>query len=56
VKFNDADLIGVPFRVTVSLDLEGITSNSSAEQIKSSDNALAGILEYLKELIEKELD
>ena len=57
VKFNDADLIGIPFRVTLSpRTLEG----SNVEFKRRTDKKaqvmpLAGIVDYLKDLIDKEL-
>jgi len=57
VKFNDADLIGIPFRITLSpRTLDG----SNVEFKRRTDNKaqimpLAGIADYLKDLVDKEL-
>jgi len=53
VKFNDADLLGIPFRVTVS---PRTLQNDSVELKKRSEKELAlvpleGIIEKLKELV-----
>ena len=58
VKFNDADLIGIPFRVTISpRTLEG---NNVEFKLRTDKKAqimpLAGLIEYLKGLINKELN
>jgi prolyl-tRNA synthetase len=57
VKFNDADLIGIPFRITISpRTLEGgnIEFKRRTEK-KAQVMPSAGIADYLKGLIEKEL-
>jgi len=58
VKFNDADLIGIPFRITISpRTLEG---NNVEFKLRTDKKAqimpLAGLIEYLKGLINKELN
>ena len=56
VKFNDADLIGIPFRITISpRTLEG---NNVEFKLRTEKKAqimpLAGLVEHLKGLIDKE--
>ena len=57
VKFNDADLIGIPFRITISpRTLEGNNVEFKRRTDKKAQiMPLAGIAEYVKGLIEKEL-
>jgi prolyl-tRNA synthetase len=57
VKFNDADLIGIPLRVTVSpRTLEGGNVEFKRRTDKKAQiMPLSGIVAYLKELIDKEL-
>jgi prolyl-tRNA synthetase len=57
VKFNDADLIGIPFRITISpRTLEGgnVEFKRRIEK-KAQVLPLVGIVEYLKALISQEL-
>ncbi len=57
VKFNDADLIGIPFRVTISpRTLEGNNVEFKRRTDKKAQiMPLAGIVEHLKLIINKEL-
>ena len=57
VKFNDADLIGIPFRITMSpRTLEGNNVEFKRRTDKKAQiMPLAGIVEHLKGLITKEL-
>jgi prolyl-tRNA synthetase len=57
VKFNDADLIGIPFRVTMSpRTLEGNNVEFKRRTDKKAQiMPLAGIVEYLKGLIAQDL-
>jgi prolyl-tRNA synthetase len=57
VKFNDADLIGIPFRVTVSprtLEGQNVEFKRRTEK-KAQIMPLAGLADYLKELISREM-
>ncbi len=57
VKFNDADLIGIPFRVTLSprtLDGQNVELKRRTDK-KAQIVPIAGIVEFLKGLISKEL-
>jgi prolyl-tRNA synthetase len=57
VKFNDADLIGIPFRITISprtLDGNNVEFKRRSDK-KAQVMPLAGIVEYLKDLIDQEL-
>ncbi|MCR4394253.1 MAG: proline--tRNA ligase, partial [Dehalococcoidales bacterium] len=57
VKFNDADLIGIPFRVTISprtLDNNSVELKHRAER-KARVLPIDGIVQHLKETIAKEL-
>jgi prolyl-tRNA synthetase len=57
VKFNDADLIGIPFRITLSpRTLEGNNVEFKRRTYKKAQiMPLAGIIDYIKGLISKEL-
>ncbi len=57
VKFNDADLIGIPFRITLSpRTLEGNNIEFKRRTDKKAQiMPLSGIIDYLKDLIDKEL-
>jgi prolyl-tRNA synthetase len=57
VKFNDADLIGIPFRVTISpRTLAGQNVEFKRRQDKKPQvMPLAGIVDYLRNLVAKEL-
>ncbi len=57
VKFNDADLVGIPYRVTISSrTLEGNNVEFKRRTDKKAQvMPLDGIVDYLKELISKEL-
>jgi prolyl-tRNA synthetase len=57
VKFNDADLIGIPFRITLSprtLDGSNVEFKRRTDK-KAQIMPLAGIVDYLKDLINQEL-
>jgi len=57
VKFNDADLIGVPLRVTVSprtLEGQNVEFKRRTEK-KAQILPLAGLADYIKSIIDKEL-
>ena len=57
VKFNDADLFGLPFRVTVSprtLEGQNVEFKRRTEK-KAQIMPLAGLADYLKELINTEM-
>jgi prolyl-tRNA synthetase len=57
VKFNDADLIGIPLRVTISprtLEGNNVEFKRRTEK-KAQIMPLAGIVDYLKDLINQEL-
>ncbi len=57
VKFNDADLIGVPFRITISprtLDGNNVEYKRRTDK-KAAVMPLAGIIDFLKAQIEKEM-
>jgi len=57
VKFNDADLIGIPFRVTISprtLDNNSVELKHRTER-KARVLPIDGIVKHLKEAIDKEL-
>jgi prolyl-tRNA synthetase len=58
VKFNDADLIGIPFRITMSTrTLEGNNVEFKRRTDKKAQiMPVAGIVEHLKGLIAKELE
>jgi prolyl-tRNA synthetase len=58
VKFNDADLIGIPFRVTVSPRTlaGGNVELKRRTEKKAQILPLAGIVEHLKELIFQEMN
>ena len=58
VKFNDADLMGIPYRVTISpRTLEG---NNVEFKLRTDKKAqimpLAGLVEFLKEKVSSELN
>jgi prolyl-tRNA synthetase len=57
VKFNDADLIGIPFRITISprtLEGNNVEFKRRTEK-KAQVMPLVEIVEHLKGLINKEL-
>jgi prolyl-tRNA synthetase len=57
VKFNDADLIGIPYRVTVSprtLEKDSVEFKLRADK-KAQLMPIAGLVEFLKETIRREL-
>jgi prolyl-tRNA synthetase len=57
VKFNDSDLIGIPFRITLSprtLDGNNVEFKRRTDK-KAQVLPLAGIVDYLKDLIDQEL-
>jgi prolyl-tRNA synthetase len=57
VKFNDADLIGIPYRVTVSprtLEKDSVEFKLRADK-KAQVMPIAGLVEFLKETIRREL-
>ena len=54
VKFNDADLIGIPFRLTISprtLQSQSVEFKARSDKGKPQLKPLAGIADYLKSLI-----
>jgi prolyl-tRNA synthetase len=57
VKFNDADLFGIPFRVTISTrTLEGNNIEFKRRSDKKAQiMPLAGLVEYIKGLIAQEM-